>query len=432
VAFAQKPEEAILTVEMLGGDAADRNHAADLLVQGIAWIDKSNFQIIQLRTDLLVPRADLHLDRLSTTVSFGEVKFPGFTLTLWLPSSTHIVAEFSHKDIFSNLSYTISFQNEHQYTEYQAYHVDVKMVTGSGKRLDPRGYVLPATESDENYYEHSRPYMKESLPELAKQISELKNVRPASDQEALPDILKKTAANVDDFFRHIVDLTAREEIVQARLNFRGMVTAREVVQDNYLILRQVDEGRPSIGEFRMDAKGKQIVDVGLDKGFLVTFGFALTSNYFSSNFQPESRFRYLGDQKLGPRDTYVIAFAQQPGIAKIYVTLNTPRGMKAHMLNQGIAWIDKSSFQVLRIRTDLLAPHPEISLEHQTTEVTFNQVHLPDVDSPFWLPKVVKVDIQFKLPDAPQKQFLSLNYQNEHRYSDYRRYRVSVKMLTPQ
>jgi hypothetical protein len=96
------------------------------------------------------------------------------------------------------------------------------------------------------------------------------------------------------------------------------------------------------------------------------------------------------------------------------------------MLAQGVAWLDKYNFQIIRMRTDLLAPRPEISLDRQTTEIAFNQVHLPDVAAPLWLPSEVKVYIKFKSHDPERK----LSFQNEHRYLDYRRYRVSVKMLT--
>jgi hypothetical protein len=50
------------------------------------------------------------------------------------------------------------------------------------------------------------------------------------------EFLRTTAVNVDDFFRHIVDLIAHQKITQQRLNGLGFVTARERVQDNYLIL----------------------------------------------------------------------------------------------------------------------------------------------------------------------------------------------------
>ncbi len=81
------------------------------------------------------------------------------------------------------------------------------------------------------------------------------------------------------------------------------------------------------------------------------------------------------------------------------------------MLIQGIAWVDKSDFQIIRMRTDLLAPRTEIGLDRQTTEVTFDRVQLPDVATPLWLPSDVQLNIQFagieafnaanRVPDLP-------------------------------
>ena len=41
------------------------------------------------------------------------------------------------------------------------------------------------------------------------------------------------------------------------------------------------------------------------------------------------------------------------------------------MLLQGIAWIDQSDFRIVRLRTDLLAPQPEIQVQRQTASILF-------------------------------------------------------------
>jgi len=42
------------------------------------------------------------------------------------------------------------------------------------------------------------------------------------------------------------------------------------------------------------------------------------------------------------------------------------------------------------------------------------------------------VDLGVKEPSSDHLPHDERNYRNEHHYSDYRRYRVSVKMLAPQ
>jgi hypothetical protein len=310
------------------------------------------------------------------------------------------------------------------------------VITGSGGSPPADGTVALLAQQEnkreQNYYANAHPYLEEPLKKLGKQIPELKKVRPAADPGALPGILEKIAGNIDGFLQHMVDLIAQEKITQEKLNENGVVTASERVQDNYLIVRHGNEAGGEMVEYRMDADGNRLYQVGLNKGFIVTFGFALNCNYFSTAFQPESRFRYLGDQRIGPRDTYVVAFAQKPGEATLFITMTERGGAKVHMLVQGIAWVDKSNFEIIRMRTDLLAPRPEVGLERQTTEVNFSRVQLLDVATPLWLPREVKVYLEFKELDSIHGRFFEMRYQNEHHYADYRRYRVSVKMKAPE
>jgi len=283
-----------------------------------------------------------------------------------------------------------------------------------------------ADQTDKAYYANAHPYLDEPTKKLCKLVRELKSIHPAADQRPLPEILEKTGSNVDDFFQHIVDLIAQEQITQERLNGNS-ITGKQNVQDNYLIVRESEASQSDLVEYRMDSNGNRIDPAGFRRGYLVTFGFALLSNYFSSLYQTESVFRYLGDQKLGPRDTYVIAFAQKPGEATQFVTMSSSHVQGVHMLMQGIAWIDKTNFQIVRMRTDLLAPRPEVSLDRQTTEVTFSPVQLQDISSPLWLPEHVNVFLEIK--ESVPSGFLQLSFRNQHHYSDYRRYRVSVKMI---
>jgi len=238
---------------------------------------------------------------------------------------------------------------------------------------------------------------------------------------------------VDDFFRHITDLTAQEEISLTRLRQEKPYTKPELsgqrVRDSYLILRHRNNGQTEIIEYRTDGKGDNFDQVLVHNGFLVTSGFALSCNYFSTGFQSESTFRYLGEEKIGQRDSYVVAFAQLPGKATLSIRTKGRSETVAHVLVEGVAWIDKSDFQILRMRTDLLAPRKEIGLSQQTTEITFDKVQLADVATPLWLPSSVKAYVELTTHNGDVDEFFELSYHNEHRYTNYQRYRVSAKML---
>jgi hypothetical protein len=289
---------------------------------------------------------------------------------------------------------------------------------GDALSLEPgAGSVTPEAFSQQVYYANAHPYLDLPLAQLVERIPELKTLQPAADQQELPVILRKMGQRVDNFVRDIGDLIAHEDVTQEKLNAKGNVQAKERVQDNYLILHHGYAWGAS-SEYRMDEKGNRLGPVGLEKGYLVTAGYALSSISFSTVAQSQSRFRYLGEEKIGSRETYVLGFAQKPGEATFLVTMRGTGGANVDMVTQGILWVDKNTFQIIRMRSDLLTPRNEIRLDQLTTEVTFNEVQLQDVPNPLWLPSDVDVYI-----DIDKRKF-----RNAHHYTNYRRYRVSVKI----
>jgi VWFA-related protein len=264
------------------------------------------------------------------------------------------------------------------------------------------------------------PYVDQPLDQLVRSIPELAALQPSPDQQLLPTILSETATKVDEFFDNTIDLLAEEDITRSILKSNGSIRSSQQLRYNYLIVHHVDGLTIEVEEYRTDANGNRVEQAGLEQGFSFTSGFALICIHFSKDFRSDSRFRYLGRELLGSRNTYVVAFAEKPGQARAVDSASGPWG-KVDLLVQGIAWVDEGSSQIVRIRTDLLAPHPEIGLEQQTTEVSFQEIHLLDVPEPLWLPSGVRVDARFQ----------GKNFRNDHRYTNYRRYRVASKMLGP-
>jgi hypothetical protein len=289
------------------------------------------------------------------------------------------------------------------------------------------------SDKEQSYYANAHPYIEEPVKQLTKQIPQLKDLQPAQDQQELPIILQKTGGQVDGFFRHVTDLTAHEEISLTRLRQEKPHTKPELsgehVHDSYLILRHGGGGQTEFIEYRTDGKGDNFDQVVVQNGFLVTSGFALSCNYFSTGFQSESTFRYLGDEKIGQHDSYVVAFAQQPARATLSIQMRGRSETPAHVLVQGVAWIDKSDFQIIRMRTDLLAPRKDVGLNQEITEITFSKVQLADIATPLWLPSSVTVYVEFTTQNGNVDEFYELSYHNEHRYTNYQRYRVSAKVL---
>jgi VWFA-related protein len=276
-----------------------------------------------------------------------------------------------------------------------------------------------ADASSQVPYPEGRTYVDLPLERLVKQIPDLKDLQPAQDQKQLPMILDRTGRSVDNFIHSIGDLIADEDVIQEKLNPDGKIKAKEHVQDDYLILHHGYEWGAG-AEYRMDKKGNRLGAIGLEKGYLVTSGYALSCISFSTVTQSQSQFRYLGDTKIDTRDAYALAFAQRPGEVTFTTVMRGTGVHEVDMLTQGILWVDKDNFQILRMRSDLIAPNEEIRLDQLTADVTFGQVQLQDVPKPLWLPN--RADVYIEIGNG--------KFRNLHHYSNYRRYRVAVKIVT--
>ncbi len=287
----------------------------------------------------------------------------------------------------------------------------------NAKRAAPLQFVDTTGQS---YFADAHPYLEEPLKQLVREIPELKDLEPADDQDELPMILRGTGRTVEAFFEHMINILAQEEVKQEVINRGGKTTAKRQQRYDYLILIHRDEKPPRVYEYRMDANANPAKQEGLADGYSITSGFALKCIYFLPGLRRESTFRYLGDQTMDGRDTYVVAFAQLPGRSTVTTHANGKWGTVI-LLVQGIAWVDRSTFQILRMRTDLLAPRKDIGLEQQTTQLRLDEVQLPSVSQPLWLPSEVKVNAKFG----------GQYFRNEHRYPEYKLFRVSAKIVTP-
>jgi hypothetical protein len=73
----------------------------------------------------------------------------------------------------------------------------------------------------------------------------------------------------------------------------------------------------------------------------------------------------------------------------------------------------------VRLRTDLLAPQPEVGFERQTVSILFGPVRIPTLDLALWLPQAVHAELE------AGGQLLH----EDHKYSKYRLYQAKSKII---
>ena len=245
--------------------------------------------------------------------------------------------------------------------------------------------------------------------------SDLNGLEPASDQGQLDSILSAVGKTVAEFLRNFPNTSSLEQIHEEKLHRKQKGSATLDQKFRYLCLSAARDGGPGFEEYRADLFGIDALPQGLQDGFMRTSGFTSASLVFHPAYQPQAAFRYLGRQKVNGRDTYVIAFAQQPGKARLNGTFKSGQTtMKT--FSQGLAWIDSQSYEITRLRTDLLKPLPEVYLERETTEIAFGEVLFKGMAEGFWLPQQVTVAVDWN----------GKHLRNEHHYSEYKLFNVEA------
>lgn len=273
------------------------------------------------------------------------------------------------------------------------------------------------TDSHElQHYASVRTVVDWSPAELLRALPELKGLQPAPSQKDLALILHGVGEKVEANFRDFLNTTSLEQITQERTARGGGIGEVRNQKFRYVVLARPEKGGVVVDEYRTDTKGRLVDLGGMQGDALITNGFVSASNHFHPFYQSGSVFRYLGWQVVGGRNTYVIAFAQRPETARLLGRVNAPGG-SAVVLSQGVAWIDPSSYRIIRLRTDLLAPRPDIFLQRQTTEIRFTEVRFTSVPATLWLPREVAVTMKWR----------DETFHNLHRYSDFKLFRVETE-----
>jgi tetratricopeptide (TPR) repeat protein len=265
-------------------------------------------------------------------------------------------------------------------------------------------------------YGHVKSLLTQPIGEIEKAAPELNLAQAAANQDELPAVLQKVGKSVADFFSNFPDTVSTEQVQQETLKKDDRLADRSTQTFRYLLVAKPGQKGLGLEEYRTNDLGQESDLRGLDKGFMLTAGFASTSLYFHPAYQSGADFRLLGTQDIDGQQANVVVFAQNPNRAVITELFHGDRETVL-ILVQGIAWIDAASGHILRMRTDLLKPATKVRLARQTTEIAFSPVQFKQVSKEFWLPREVVVTVDWK----------GRKFRNEHGYSDFKLFNVNAE-----
>ena len=275
-------------------------------------------------------------------------------------------------------------------------------------QVEQRNQIESAYGKGKNKGDQQLDYLHRLPPDLT-------GVEPATDQTALNSILSGVGKTVADLFTNFPNTSSLEQVHQEKLGRKENVAGEVDHKFRYLCFTPAQAWGLGFDEYRLDVSGGQAWLRGREDGFMLTSGFASASLVFHPAYQPQTDFRYLGRQKVNGHEDYVVAFAQQPAKARVNGGFKSGEVTVA-TFSQGLAWIDPQTYQITRLRTDLLKPLPEVNLQRETTEIVYGEVHFKGMDAGFWVPQQVTVSVDWN----------GKHLRNQHRYSDFKLFRVEA------
>ena len=264
-------------------------------------------------------------------------------------------------------------------------------------------------------YGKGKPKGEQALDYLHHPPLDLQGLEAATDQAQLDPILSAVGKTVAESFVNFPNTSSLEQIHQEKLQRKQKTPDTLDQKFRYLCFAPVQSWGPSFDEYRTDLLGRQKTPVGLADGFMLTSGFASAALVFHPQYQSQSEFRFLGRQKINGRDSYLVAYAQRPAKAQLTGAFRSG-DTSATTFSQGLAWIDSETYQITRLRSDLLKPVQELNLQRETTEIAYGEVHFKDKAAVFWVPQQVTVTVDWS----------SRHLRNEHRYSDFKLFNVDA------
>jgi len=113
VAFAQKPGSVRLpaTIEY-------RGKLFPVFVQGVAWVNASDFRILRLQVDLLSPPPGVPLRQMTADIQFAQTPIVEMTSPLWLPSQVVVTTNLGG----------VALRESHTYSDYRLFRTRSKIV----------------------------------------------------------------------------------------------------------------------------------------------------------------------------------------------------------------------------------------------------------------------------------------------------------------
>jgi len=224
------------------------------------------------------------------------------------------------------------------------------------------------------------------------------------------DLLVQLGKNAAAFWDNFSAVTCTESVIQRKLEPTGKEIVRKKSDYDYLILLQLAGDELMVEESRI-LQGKAPKES--DRALLSTNGFSTLLLVFHPLFQASFDFEPLTEEVVAGKSMWRLQFRHRDGQRSPSVLQLRAREYPIGW--QGIAWIDPSSFAIVRIQAQLKVPMEDVGLQTLSSDVSYIAVPMKGA-ADAWLPKTAMIEA------ATKRQ----RWHNVHEFTHYRQFNVDT------
>lgn len=204
-------------------------------------------------------------------------------------------------------------------------------------------------------------------------------------------VIEDAGVHVTDLVSHMNSIDATEELIHQPLDQIGMPIETDKKFYDYIVtIGQMRPGMLQVSELRNGTDDPKIFPGGL-----ATLGVPALALVFDPSVRGDYDWTCEGLGDLRGQPAWIMHFVQKKG---------RPGRLRAYRINgvdhllsmEGLAWVRKNDFEILRVETDLVHPMPEIQLLADHMDVNYEAVQFRAKGETFWLPSSAQMYFEFR------------------------------------
>jgi len=223
------------------------------------------------------------------------------------------------------------------------------------------------------------PRVDEIIPEVAVDV-------PCS----LPSVLQGAGQRAEQLLNTLQKFDASERVEHYKLNAEGIPGPADVRSFDYIVSVSHD----SLGGFELqEYRNGSIVRPQQFPSGIVTANLTAHGLIFHPLLAAGFHFTCEGLGEWKGRPTWLVQFEEKPNERNPFRSY-VIEGARYSVLLTGRAWIDASTFQVLRLESDLLKPVEKIHLNREHISIEFASVQFRTRNQQLWLPQTAELYVE--------------------------------------